>query len=63
MSRERLQEALTGRVRAGHRLLLELYLQQLKLIDEQIAVLEREISAAMRPHQAVIETCPAWAWT
>jgi transposase len=55
VSRERLQEALTGRVRPGHRLLLQLYLQQVELIDEQIAVLEREISVAMRPHQAAIE--------
>ena len=55
VSREDLQQALTGRVRAAHRLLLELYLQQVELIDEQIAVLEREISAAMRPHQATIE--------
>jgi len=35
--------------------LLGLYLQQVELIDAQIAVLEREISAAMRPHQAAIE--------
>ena len=55
VSREGLQEALTGRVRPAHRLLLRLYLQQVELIDEQIAVLEHEISAAMRPHQAAIE--------
>jgi transposase len=55
VSREGLQEALTGRVRPAHRLLLELYLQQVELIDAQIAVLEREISVAMRPHQATIE--------
>jgi len=55
VSRERLQEALTGRVRPAHRLLLRLYLQQVELIEEQIAILEHEISAAMQPHQATIE--------
>ena len=55
VSREGLREALTGRVRPAHRLLLGLYLEQVELIDAQMAVLEREISAAMRPHQATIE--------
>jgi len=30
-------------------------MQQVELIDEQISVLEREISAALRPHQASME--------
>jgi transposase len=54
-SQQELQAALTGRVQPVHRLLLGLYLEQVDLIDAQIAVLEREISAAMRPHAAAIE--------
>jgi transposase len=55
VSKEALQAALTGKVQPAHRLLLGLYLKQVELIDEQIAVLEREIGAAMRPHAAAIE--------
>jgi transposase len=36
-------------------MLLGLYMQQVELIDEQISALEREISAALRPHQATID--------
>jgi transposase len=55
VNREDLQEALRGRVRSAHRILLGLYLQQVELIDQQIAVLEREISYTLRPYQATIE--------
>jgi transposase len=55
VNREDLQEALRGRVRSAHRILLGLYLQQVELIDQQIAVLEREISSTLRPYQATIE--------
>ena len=55
VSQEALRAALTGKVQPAHRLLLGLYLEQVKLIDEQIAVLEREISVAMRSHAAAIE--------
>jgi transposase len=54
-SEEELQRALTGRVHAAHRLILGLYLRQVELIDEQEAILEREISTAMEAHEAVIE--------
>ena len=49
-SQQELQAALTGRVQPAHRLLLSLYLEQVELIDVQMAVLEREIRTAMRPH-------------
>jgi hypothetical protein len=54
-SEQELQRALRGRVHAAHRLILGLYLKQVELIDEQVAVLEREISAAMQPHEAAVE--------
>ena len=54
-SEEELQRALKGRVHPTHRLILGLYLRQIELIDEQEALLEREISAALQPHQTVIE--------
>jgi transposase len=54
-SEEELQKALTGRVHPTHRLILGLYLRQVELIDEQEAILEREISGAMQAHQSVIE--------
>jgi len=54
-SEEQLQEALTGRVRSVHRMLLGLYLKQVELIDEQIAALEREISQVMLPYKSNIE--------
>jgi transposase len=53
-SEKELPEALIGRVRPAHRILLRLYLNQVELIDEQINVLEREISEVMRPHEAAI---------
>jgi transposase len=54
-SEEELQRALNGRARAAHRLILGLYLKQVELIDEQEAILEREISAAMQAQKAVVE--------
>jgi transposase len=54
-SEQELQKALRGRVHAAHRLILGLFLKQIALIDEQITVLERAISAALQPHQAVVE--------
>ncbi len=54
-SEQELQKALKGRVHAAHRLILGLFLKQIELLDEQIAVLEREISSALQPHQAVVE--------
>src|SRR5207248_5794069 len=54
-SEQELQRALRGRMHAAHRLLLALYLKQVELIDEQVAVLEREISAAMQPYEAAVE--------
>jgi len=55
VSKEALQAALKGKVQPEHRLLLGLYLEQVDLIDRQTAALEREISAAMRPHAAAVE--------
>jgi transposase len=55
VSKEVLQAALKGKMQPVHRLLLGLYLEQVGLIDRQIAVLESEISAAMRPHAAAVE--------
>jgi transposase len=54
-SEEEWQRALKGRAHPTHRLILGLYLRQIELIDEQEALLEREISTALRAHQAVIE--------
>jgi transposase len=54
-SEEELQRALKGRAHPTHRLILGLYLRQIELIDEQEALLEREISTALRAHQAVVE--------
>jgi transposase len=55
VSQEALQAAVTGRVQSIHRLLLGLYLKQVELIEGQMAILEREISAALRPHSAAVE--------
>jgi transposase len=54
-SEQELQKALRGRVQAAHRLILGLFLKQIALIDEQITVLEQAISAALQPHQSVVE--------
>jgi transposase len=54
-SEQELQRALRGRVHPAHRLVLSLYIGQVELIDEQEAILDREISAAMRAHEAVVE--------
>ena len=54
-SEQELQRALRGRVHPAHRLVLGLYLKQVELIDEQEAILEHEISAAMRAHETVVE--------
>jgi transposase len=55
VSQEALQAAVTGRVQPTHRLLLGLYLKQVELIEGQMVILEREISAALRPHGAAVE--------
>jgi transposase len=65
-SEQELQKALRGRVQAAHRLVLGLFLKQIALLEEQITVLEQEISAALQPHQAVVERLaeiPGLGWT
>jgi len=59
--REALEQALQGRLDGHHRLLIALHLEQVDLLDEQIARLSAEIAARLRPHEAVLvrlETIP-----
>jgi len=51
---EQLVDALTGNVQTMHQQLLTLYLQQLRLIDEQMEKLNRMIAQAMKPHQEAV---------
>ena len=51
---EQLVDALTGNVQAMQRELLELYLQQLRLIDEQMEKLSGMIAEALKPHEEAV---------
>jgi len=53
-TKEQLLDALTGNVQAMHLELLTLYLQQLRLVDEQMEKLHRLIAQALKPHQEVV---------
>jgi transposase len=46
---ERLSEALRGHITAHHRVMLQLYLDQLDATDRAIATLERHVEDALRP--------------
>jgi transposase len=49
--REALEQALVGRVNAHHRLLLAMHLEQIDLLDEQIARLSQELAERLRPFE------------
>jgi len=53
--REALEHALEGRMSAHHRLLIALHLEQIDLLDEQIARLSAEIAARLRSHEADLQ--------
>ena len=53
-TKEQLLDALTGNVQAMHLELLTLYLQQLRLVDEQMEKLHRLIAQALKPHQEAV---------
>jgi transposase len=54
-SREDLREALSGHLHALHRKLLGMQLNRVEALDRDIEILEQELSAALRSHQAAIE--------
>ncbi|GAC1403720.1 MAG: IS110 family transposase [Chloroflexota bacterium] len=59
--REALAQALTGRMRAHHRMLIALHLEEIDLFDEQIAHLSAQIADRLRPYEAEVvrlETIP-----
>jgi transposase len=59
--RQALVQALEGRMSAHHRLLIALHLEQIDLLDEQIAQLSAEIATRLRPSEADLarlETVP-----
>jgi transposase len=51
---EQLVDALTGNPQATHLEMLGLYLDQLQLVDKQMAKLSAMISQALRPHQEAV---------
>ena len=53
-TKEQLLDALTGNVQGMHLELLTLYLQQLRLVDEQMEKLHRLIAQALKPHQEAV---------
>lgn len=54
-SAEELQDALTGRLQNEQRFILRLYLQQLRLLDKQLEVLESQIAQCLKPQQDAIQ--------
>jgi transposase len=53
--RAALEQALTGRFTAHHRFMLIQHLSHIDYLDEQIAKLDAEIAAQMRPFQAAVD--------
>lgn len=53
--RAALEQAVQGRMRAHHRLLLTLYLEQIDLLDEHIARLGAQIAERLRPYEADLQ--------
>jgi transposase len=53
-SREELADALRGQPKPRHIAILKLFLERLKLYDEQIDSLNRLIAEELRPHQTVV---------
>lgn len=53
-SREQLTEALDGHWGSPHRLLLQLHLERLSVLDRQIETLRQEMAASMKAHEAAI---------
>ena len=50
-----LQEALRGRIRAPHRFLLKLHLEQIEAIEKAIAAMDQEVGALLEPFRAKCE--------
>jgi transposase len=53
-TKEKLTDALTGRIYPEHLRLLKLHLERLQLIDRQVEALNQETAQAMRPHEEVV---------
>jgi transposase len=53
-SQQQLQQALRGQLRASHRILLRMYLDQLQLLEQQMQELEAEVAANMAVHSATV---------
>lgn len=59
--RDELERALTGRMGDHHRMLIALHLEQIDLLDDQIAHLSRQIAERLRPYKeqlALLDTIP-----
>ena len=59
--RDELEKALTGRMGDHHRMLIALHLEQIDLLDDQIAHLSRQIAERLRPYKeqlALLDTIP-----
>ncbi len=59
--RDELEKALSGRMGDHHRMLIALHLEQIDLLDEQIAHLSRHIAEQLRPYKeqlALLDTIP-----
>jgi len=59
--RDELEKALNGRMGDHHRLLIALHLEQVDLLDDQIAHLSRHIAERLRPYKeqlALLDTIP-----
>jgi len=55
VSREKLREALRGRVTAHHRFLLKLHLQQIDAIDQAVAQIDTEVGSHLEPFRVAVE--------
>jgi transposase len=53
-SHEQLAEALDGHWSSEHRLLLQLHLERLSLLDRQIETLQQQMAESMKAHQAAV---------
>jgi len=54
-SERELQEALRGRIRAPHRFLLKLHLEQIESLERSIAEVDKEVGALLEPFRAKCE--------
>jgi transposase len=61
-SHEQLAEALDGHWSSEHRLLLQLHLERLSLLDRQIETLQQQMAESMKAHRGFAPTPPYNYW-